>query len=917
MKRFRYTKRLALLISLLIILTTMLGSTLAYVVAKTPSLINTFLSGLLPTGSLTISKTVTHPFGENYIVPYGLSFDFTVDLGEKHANETIDDYATDAEGKFDVTVSANGSITIEGIPAGVTAVVTEKDAGAAFPGWADNQQEILIENNKKAELAFNNPYTDTPEPAENTLTVTGVKELTGRAWMEGDLFRFAVKVRKDGGEEQLLGNAQVEYVLVEQPDPEDPEKTILVPKDGFDRLDFTDMIRAQVLAEHGTYVFEISEIQDPDNGSFVYAEPARIQVVVEDTDMDGKLEVTSVSGLTTNVRIDGNGAVFLTFVNRYVPVHDDVVIEISKTLIDHSGQNKAPQGFVFELLDKEGNQVMTSQPTDSEGKTSITLTYEYQDKDRYFHYILQEYVDPENSQKNMDYDDTAYDVWVVVVENEDGSISASMKIEKIGESEENAGAMATEETIPEETLPEETQPEQTQPAETEPTETEETMPAETEPAETETSGTQPEVTEPAVIEFVVGEVVSNEAADTVAEESPATEPTEAAETQQTPEETEHAPTQPGETQSEEEKTESKPAAAKSAESNSRPAAKKVAVGFVNEYNPKIVTLRKQFEGVKKLDGRTLRAGEFAFELYETQAGFSIPEGALPRKAVVNDSEGKFSFGEITFDKVGQYYFVIKEQIPEKQKGITYDTNTFNITVTVMEDAQDGELEAFVSVKDRSGKEAELVFTNVYTPIAASVFLPGEKTLEGRELQNKEFSFGLYHATYQAGQGFKKGELIKTTTNDVSVDNANTGSFGLEIPCTEAGTYYYIIAELQGNASGVTYDDTQYGIEVTVTDNGEGALSASVHRLVNARTEASVDKVTFTNEYVKPAETTESTETTETTEPDNSGSSTPTTSGSKLPQTGQLWWPAIILAVLGTGFVIAGLVSRKRKDEHEE
>ena len=39
-------------------------------------------------------------------------------------------------------------------------------------------------------------------------------------------------------------------------------------------------------------------------------------------------------------------------------------------------------------------------------------------------------------------------------------------------------------------------------------------------------------------------------------------------------------------------------------------------------------------------------------------------------------------------------------------------------------------------------------------------------------------------------------------------------------------------------------------------------------------------------------------------------------GPKLPQTGQLWWPVLALAVCGGGFVLAGLIRRNRNDTEE-
>jgi hypothetical protein len=46
------------------------------------------------------------------------------------------------------------------------------------------------------------------------------------------------------------------------------------------------------------------------------------------------------------------------------------------------------------------------------------------------------------------------------------------------------------------------------------------------------------------------------------------------------------------------------------------------------------------------------------------------------------------------------------------------------------------------------------------------------------------------------------------------------------------------------------------------------------------------------------------------------SPTPPTTTSKLPQTGQLWWPVRLLAVAGLGLMLLGWGIRRREDEHE-
>ena len=63
---------------------------------------------------------------------------------------------------------------------------------------------------------------------------------------------------------------------------------------------------------------------------------------------------------------------------------------------------------------------------------------------------------------------------------------------------------------------------------------------------------------------------------------------------------------------------------------------------------------------------------------------------------------------------------------------------------------------------------------------------------------------------------------------------------------KAGTYKYKISEVNDEQKNVTYDETVYGVTITVTDDGEGSLLAEVEY------EGGKAPV-FTNKYTKPAQ----------------------------------------------------------------
>lgn len=141
-------------------------------------------------------------------------------------------------------------------------------------------------------------------------------------------------------------------------------------------------------------------------------------------------------------------------------------------------------------------------------------------------------------------------------------------------------------------------------------------------------------------------------------------------------------------------------------------------------------------------------------------------------------------------------------------GVTNDTETKTVSFKVADDGK-GNLTV-----QRVGNDsaAAFTFTNSYTPAAASVTLGASKVLNGKSLDAEEFAFVL------TDEG---GEQV-TATNDV-----NGMVVFPAIQYGEAGTYQYTIAEVKGDESDVTYDESEYAVTVTVEDNGEGSLVATV------------------------------------------------------------------------------------------
>jgi len=261
--------------------------------------------------------------------------------------------------------------------------------------------------------------------------------------------------------------------------------------------------------------------------------------------------------------------------------------------------------------------------------------------------------------------------------------------------------------------------------------------------------------------------------------------------------------------------------------------------FTNIYSTDDTSLT--LGGTKKLEGRDLGEGEFSFKLYDAKldaSGKIVKDDDSP-ETVKNAADGSFSFEKIEYAKTGTYYYII-EEAAGNAGGIKYDTTTYYVTVTV-KDNLDGTLSAVAEYSDGTDAKAEIVFTNIYSTGDTSLTIGGTKKLEGRDLAAGEFEFALYEAKLDAA-----GKIVKDDDSPETVKNAADGSFSFEkIEYAKAGTYYYIIEEVAGNAGGVTYDKTVYYVTVTVTDNLDGTLSAAA----TFKTEnASAEKVVFENKY---------------------------------------------------------------------
>ena len=237
-------------------------------------------------------------------------------------------------------------------------------------------------------------------------------------------------------------------------------------------------------------------------------------------------------------------------------------------------------------------------------------------------------------------------------------------------------------------------------------------------------------------------------------------------------------------------------------------------------------------------------GKFTFTV-TGEEGAPMPANA----SVTNDAEGKVDFGKITFT-LDDLNKALGEKPEKREHTFTYTVTESGEVAGVTNDAKPSRTVSFTVTDDGEGNlrvsrkpdgNAAFTFTNTYsvTPVETRVTdqITVTKSLTGRDLKEGEFSFELVE-----GEG-KDAKVVATGKN--AADGKITMS---TIEYTKAGTHAYTLREVKDNAGGITYSDAKFNIETTITDNGEGTLSAT-HVLKD------VKEATFENTYsVTPLET---------------------------------------------------------------
>ncbi|MBR4017566.1 MAG: DUF11 domain-containing protein [Oscillospiraceae bacterium] len=761
-----------------------------------------------PYGELTVAKDIQHNLEETPNSMHRKEFTFKVQLPVSFAgrelpvdkiNATLftgEKVTVGNDGSFTVKLKNNESITIMGLPGGTTYTVTEEGMVAGYENTSGTITGTVL-SGQDTLAHFINTYSVTPIKPEILVTGTKTVEDVHNTYIgidEGFVFQLS----------RYVGESQ------QNPDGYVPLASQTVKNGETYRFNLQEVL--DIPLNIGLHYFRITEQSGATAGMTYDSTRGLFAVKVTDADADGVLEYTLEN--YANTVISGN-TVTKDFTNIYDIERTHADVNITKVLTNNTGVNIPLDIFHFEMVNTANAKEKYVATTDASGKATIRVSNL---AEGIYTYKLSE---TEGDMPGMTYDRTVYTV-IITVTKEDGKLVAVAEVENAAPNGDDAVDVqfrnrytlnATSHTI---------------------------------------SGTK----------VLVGRDIANgEFAFELYETDSAFTVNGAA--KQTVSNTgkdfsfdsisydrvgthyyvvkEQAGSLPGVTY---DTTHYHITVTIGVDSN-HPEKLTVTdvhvnkighntdssgdVVFVNSY--KATPTEYTLSGLKILHGRSIRSGEFSFQLYE---------GDNLLQTVTNKADGSFAFDAISYDKPGTYTYTVRE-VQGNAPGVGYDGVNHPITVTVTVTDTGAVLSASADVKN-----GDIRFENTYTAAEAEVTFTGIKKLEGDTLSDNAFTFRLYRTDNTFRITGDDVQLLDTAKNE-------NGAFAFaKQSLTATGTYFFVIVEDASvdPVENVVYDGTQHRFAVQVNDVGDGQLRAVVTNMATnvtaAETVSASAEVTFTN-----------------------------------------------------------------------
>ena len=248
-----------------------------------------------------------------------------------------------------------------------------------------------------------------------------------------------------------------------------------------------------------------------------------------------------------------------------------------------------------------------------------------------------------------------------------------------------------------------------------------------------------------------------------------------------------------------------------------------------------------FKAVKVLDGRPNGAWTDRDRyVADITALDGAPANAVPSTITFADNRTQtLQINSNAFAKDGVYRYQVKERKGDNA-GVTYDSRTWILTVTVTDDLTTFTRRITANTTCDGVQSDAIQFTNTYAPKDVTVSLTARKTFDNADASHAkltDFQFQL----------FDNERAVGVPVQTVNADRNGDVRFqpltftASQLKGNKSKTFTYTAREIRQSAGGVNYDSHMGMWQITVTDDLTGQLKAQT------RTNAAYP-TTFTNTY---------------------------------------------------------------------
>ncbi|MBO7674590.1 MAG: hypothetical protein J6S63_06235 [Atopobiaceae bacterium] len=234
-------------------------------------------------------------------------------------------------------------------------------------------------------------------------------------------------------------------------------------------------------------------------------------------------------------------------------------------------------------------------------------------------------------------------------------------------------------------------------------------------------------------------------------------------------------------------------------------------------------------GTKTIKNRSFRAGDKITLTVTGSDGAPAPANDSVTIEPTFGTTADFSFGNIEFDAsdVNKTYRYIVTEVAT-MAGVSTEAKSTWVDLAVTSD------KGVIAVTPTyAGGAHELGFTNTYDA-SGSITFAGKKTMDGYDLAEGAYGFKVTEVTQNDAGDLVEGQTWNVTNLADGTIEYPTITYGRE----DVGTHTYKVsettrAETNDDGTGLAVDGTEYTVEVTVEDDGDGELDVVATGNANA------------------------------------------------------------------------------------